>query len=619
MNPSCGRVRRSQWIHLRAWVTAIFCIALACVASRAPAADSTKVVRQVFPAAETGFDPAGVQDLYSATIEQAIFETLLTYDYLARPSKLVPLTAEALPEITDDGKTYTLHVRKGIYFYDDPAFKGKKRELTATDYAYSLKRLIDPKIHSPWAWLVEGKIVGLDELAETAKKTGRFDYEAKVAGLETPDRYTLRIRLKNTDYNLSYILAHEPTSAVAREVIEAYADVTGRAMANPVGTGPYRLTQWVRSSKIVLEANPGYRGFTWNFTSSDPADQKLIAEMKGKKMPQIGRVEVSIIEEDQARLLAFQSGELDLMDLGGPLAPNVLDGDKLKPEFAKKGVKLSRIIDPAIIYHYWNLQDPVVGGMSKEKIALRRAMAMAYDVDLEVKVVRNDQAVEAQYPIPPGVVGHDPSYRSPVRHDVASANKLLDAFGYRKGLDGYRNLPDGKPFTIRYASRPDSLGRQQDELWKKAFDSIGIRMEVQKDKFPELLKLERQCKLMMRTASWIADWPDAENFMQLLYGPNTGQNNNACAKIPEYDKLYEQSLRMPPSPERDKLYHEMTRIIEAYAPWRLDVLTYRNMLVAPRILGYRKHPILHNEWAYIDVAPKGAGAAPAAGSRGTPD
>src|SRR5690242_5320254 len=220
-------------------------------------ADPAKVIRHVFPAAETGFDPAGVQDLYSATIEQMLFETLLTYDYLARPAKLVPLTAEAMPEVTDNGKTYTVRVKKGIYFIDDPVFKGRKRELTAADYAYSLKRLIDPKLRSPWAWLVEGKIVGLDEVAEAAKKSGKFDYDAKIAGLETPDRYTLRIRLKDSDYNLSYILAHEPTLAVAREVIEAYADAGGRAMANPVGTGAYRLTQWVRSSKIVLEANPG--------------------------------------------------------------------------------------------------------------------------------------------------------------------------------------------------------------------------------------------------------------------------------------------------------------------------------------------------------------------------
>ncbi|MGE5090241.1 MAG: ABC transporter substrate-binding protein [Candidatus Levyibacteriota bacterium] len=571
-------------------------------AGAANPADPAKVIRQVFPAAETGFDPAGAQDLYSGTIEQAIFETLLTYDYLARPSRLVPLAAEALPTVTDEGRTYTIRIRKGILFAADPAFKGRKRELVAADFAYSLKRLVDPKLRSPWAWLVEGKIVGLDALAEAARKSGHFDYDAPVAGLQTPDRYTLVIRLTHTDYNLSYILAHEPTSAVAREVIDAYADESGRAMAHPVGTGPYRLKEWVRGTRIVLDANPDYRGFTWDFTSDDPADQPLIREMKGKRMPQIGRVEVSIIEEDQARLLAFKNDEIDLMDLGGVLAPNVMDGDRLRPEFVARGIRLSRIIDPAIIYTYWNLQDPVVGGLSKDRIALRRAMAMAYDVDEEIRVVRNGQALAAQYPIPPGVVGHDPAYASPVHYDPDLANRLLDHFGYKRGADGWRSLPDGKPLVVRYASRPDSLGRQQDELWKKALDRIGIRMEVQKDRFPEMLKAERQCKLMMRTASWIADYPDADNFMQLLYGPNTGQNNNACARIPDYDRLYEQSIRMPDSPERNRLYHDMTRLMEVYAPWRLGVLTYRNMLVQPRVLGYKKHPILHNEWKYIDVS-----------------
>jgi len=387
-------------------------------------------------------------------------------------------------------------------------------------------------------------------------------------------------------------------------VIEAYADEAGRAMANPVGTGPYMLKQWVRSSKIILEANPDFRGFVWDFKSNDPADARLIAEMKGKKMPQVGRIEVSIIEEDQARLLAFQNGELDLMNMEGPLAPNVLDGDKLRPEFASKGVKLSRFVDPELSYHYWNMKDPIVGGFGKDKVALRRAMAMSYNTAEEIKVVRNGQAVEVEFPVPPGVVGHDPAYRSPIKFDPAGANALLDRFGYKKGADGWRNLPDGKPFTIRYASRPDSLGRQQDELWKKALDGIGVRMEVQKDKFPELLKLERQCKLMMRTASWIADYPDADNFMQLLYGKNIGQNNNACAAMPEYDKLYEQSIRMPDSPERNKLYHEMAKLIEAYAPWRLNIARYRNMLIQPQVLGFRKHPILHSEWQYIDVAAK---------------
>jgi ABC-type transport system substrate-binding protein len=376
-------------------------------------------------------------------------------------------------------------------------------------------------------------------------------------------------------------------------------------MSNPVGTGPYVLKQWIRSNKIILEANPEFRGFTWDFKSTDPADAKLVAEMKGKKMPQVGRVEVSIMEEDQARLLAFQKGELDLMNMEGPLAPNVFDGDKLKPEFADRGVKLSRFVDPEISYVFWNMRDPVVGGMEKEKVALRRAMAMAYSVEEEIRVVRNNQAVEAQFPIPPGVVGHDPKYRSSVKFDPAGANALLDRFGYKKGADGLRTTPDGKPLTVRYYSRPDSLGRQQEEMWQKAFNLISIRMEGVKEKFPEQIKLEKQCKLMMRTASWIADWPDGDNFMQLLYSKNIHQNNNACANIPEYDRLYERSLRLEPdSPERDKVYKEMAKIIEAYAPWRLDISRYRNMLAQPQVLGFKKHPILHSEWQFIDVAGK---------------
>jgi len=577
-------------------------LALAVVAHPVRAApDPSKVVRDVFPVAETGFDPAAVHDLYSGTVVQALFETLYSYDYLARPAKVVPLTAEALPQVSDEGRTYTIRLRKGIRFVPDAAFKGQPRELVADDYVYSLKRLIDPKVRSPWAFLVEGKFVGLDELADEAKTTGRFDYDRKIAGLEAVDRHTLRLRLKSTDYNLPYVLAHEPSSAVAREVIEAYAGPDGRALANPVGTGPYKLEQWVRSSKIVLTANPVYRGFDWSFTSADPEDAKLVAQMKGKRMPQVGRVEIAIIEEDQSRLLAFQNGELDIMNLEGPLAPNVLDGDRLKPEFAKKGVRLSRIIDPEISYLYWNMQDPVVGGLTKEKIALRRAMAMSYPVQEDIKVARNGQAVEAKYPIPPGVVGHQPNWQSTIRYDPAAANALLDKFGYRKGADGYRTLPDGKPLVVRHSSRPDTAARQLDELVKKSMDAIGVRVEFHKDKFPELLKLEKQCKLQSRIASWIADYPDGDNFMQLLYGPNTFQSNNACVKIPEYDKLYEQSVRTPPGPARDKLYQDMTRIIEAYAPWRLTISRYRNQLVSPRVQGYRKHPILHSHWQYIDV------------------
>lgn len=572
-------------------------------AHAAPAADMQKVLRDVFPVAETGFDPAAVQDLYSAGIVRAVFETLYTYDYLARPAKVVPQAAEAMPTVTDDGRTYTVKLRRGILFQADPAFGGKPRELTADDVVYTYKRVMDPKIRSPYSFLLEGKVAGLDEAAAAAKKSGKFDYDAKIAGLEAVDRYTVRFRLKDTDYNLPYVMAHEATALVAREVIAKYAESDGRAMGNPVGTGPYRLAQWVRSSKIVLEASPEYRGFTWDFAPGQPGDDALVARMKGRRMPAIGRIEIAVMEEDQARWLAFQGGEIDLMNMEGPLAPNAMEADgRLKAGLAARGMRLDRYVEPEIRYMYWNMKDPRIGGLAKPQIALRRALAMSYNAEEEVRVILNGQAVVAEFPIPPGVVGHDPHWKSAIKYDPAAANALLDRFGYRRGADGWRTFPDGAPMVIKYAARPDTQNRQLEELVKKSYDAIGVRMEGQHDKFPELIKAEKQCRLFSREAAWLADYPDGDNFMQLFYGPNSYQSNNACSTIPEYDALYRKSLRTPPGPARDELYREMTRVLEAYAPHVLTVSRYRNELIQGRVEGYRKHPILPSQWQYADVA-----------------
>jgi ABC-type transport system substrate-binding protein len=533
---------------------------------------------------------------------EGIFDRVLHYDYLARPAKLVPLAAEAMPQVSDNGKTWTIKLRKGIYFTDNPAFKGVARELVAEDVAYTFKRFMDPKLRAVWRFLVEGKIVGLDALSEQAKRSGAFDYDARIAGLEVIDRYTIRFRLTETDYNWGYILALPAFGLVAREAIEYYRDDTN---AHPVGSGPYMLAEWVRSSKITLAANPKYRGFVWDFAPGDDAiDRQVVAEMKGKSMPQIGVVEISIMEEAQSSWLAFRRGDLDVAGMPASVSRVALRNNKLAPDLVEKGVRLDRTVDPEISYHYFNMQDPVVGGYTKEKIALRRAVWMAYDNAKEIKVLRNGQAIVDEYIIPPGVVGYDRNYRSSVRHDVVGANKLLDKFGYKIGADGYRTLPDGKPFSLRYSSSPDSTSREFDELIKATLDSVHIRMESHKDKFPELLKAERACRLQMRGAAWIADYPDGDDFMQLLYGPNTGESNGACFKLPEYDRLYQKSKLLPDSPERDLLYRQMNRLAEFYAPWGLNNSRYRNMLVQPWVKGYKKHPILVADWMFLDIDQK---------------
>ena len=574
--------------------------AFALAGPAAAAADAAKVLRVVWPTAETGFDPARVSDLYSNVVTEAIFERLLSYDYLATPAKLVPQTAEAMPEVADNGRTYTFRIRKGIHFTPDPAFKGKPRELTAEDYVYAFKRFVDPKNRSPWAFLLEGKIEGLDELAESAKRHGRFDYSARVSGLRALDRYTLQIRLKQTDYIFLYTMAHSPFGAVAREVVEAYGD---NLMAHPVGTGPYLLKEWRRANKIILEANPDYRGFTWDFKSTGTAwDDALVESMRGKSMPRIGRVEINVIEEEQSRWLAFSQKEIDLMNLPSTFRPQVLDVEGgLRKEWVDRGVSLFRTIDPDIVYAFFNFRDPVVGGFEKHKIALRRAIIMSYDYEEEIRVIRKGAAVRAIMPIPHGVVGHDTNWKPLTNYDPALANKLLDHFGYRKGADGYRSLPDGKPLTLRFATGTSALDRQFNELWKKNLDAIGVRVEFQQGKFADHLKAAKACQLMMWQAAWTADYPDGENFMQLLYGPNTHQSNNGCYESKAFDAFYQKMLALPDSPERNRLFLNMTRQMEVDGAWVLQVSRERNQLIWPWVKGYKKHPILNADFVYMDI------------------
>jgi ABC-type transport system substrate-binding protein len=577
------------------------------VAASAVAADPAKVLRIAFPAAETGFDPVRVSDLYSNTVNEAIFERLLTYDYLARPAKIVPLTAEALPEVSDGGRTYTFRLRRGIYFTPDPAFKGQRRELTAEDYVYTLKRFADPKYRSPWAFMIEGHIEGLDEQIEAAKKSGKFDYRATIPGMIALDKYTLRFKLNAVDYLFPYTLAHVPFGAVAREVVEAYGD---DLQAHPVGTGPYVLKEWRRAAKIVLEANPEYRQDRWEFQATDdPWDKSVVAAMQGKTIPQIGRVEISIIEEDQSRWLAFNRKELDLLALPATFRQEVFDADnKLQPQWDKQGVTLFRAIDPDISYTFFNFRDPLVGGFSKEKIALRRAIIMGYDLDQEIRVIRKYQAVQAQMPIPAGVVGFDSRYRSVNQYDPVLASKLLDHFGYKRGADGYRTLPDGKPLVVQLATGTSAIDREFNELWKKSMDAIGIHMEFPGGKFADQLKAAKACQLMMWGAAWSADYPDGDNFMQLLYGPNTGQSNNGCYESKAFDAMYEKSRQLPPdSVERNHLFIDMSRQMEVDGAWSLHVSRERNQMIRPWVKGYKKHPILHAEFMFMDLDLTGAG------------
>jgi oligopeptide transport system substrate-binding protein len=579
-------------------VVLAFVAALGC----ASAADLNKTLRVSFPIAETGFDPQPAGDVYSQYVNRVIFDPLYRYDYLARPYRIEPNTATAMPEISRDGKTWTIHVRPGIYFSDDPVFNGKKRELTAADYIFAWKRIIDPKMRSNNLSVFDGKLVGADKVVAAAKATGKFDYDAPMEGLQAIDRYTIQIKLNYPTYELQSDLTTVPTAAVAREVIEKYGDESGWAMANPVGTGPYLLKEWRRTQRIVLEASPSFRDEKFP-ESSKPEDRALMKEMRGKKIPAIGRIEISIIEESNPRLLAFRNRELDYLATPTDLVSNVLGPEnKLKPDFVREGIVLARGVQPAVSYTYFNMDDPVVGGYAKEKIALRRAVSMAYNVEEEIRIIRQGQGEPATQPIPPNTSGYDATIKASVKYDPAGAKALLDKFGYvdRDG-DGWRDLPDGKPLKIMMAADPSALTRQYVELWQRSLTAIGVRVEFVTQKWPDLLKMGRYGQLQMWFLGNINTTPEGFGFMSLLYGPHSGISNLSRFNLPEFNKLYEQAQQLPESPERARLFRRMSELVNAYAPWMYNAYRYENVLVQPWVRGFKHTVYEQHPWRYYDI------------------
>jgi ABC-type transport system substrate-binding protein len=585
-------------------------LAAALLAAALPLQAADKVLRYAFPIAETGFDPAQLSDLYSSNLIDNIFDTPLRYDYLARPVKLLPNTLEAMPEVTEDGTVYTMRVKPGIYFADDEAFRGRKRELVAEDYVYSLKRLFDPRLRSPNLYQLEGYIVGMDEALAKARRDNAFDYDTPVEGLRALDRYTYRVRLKQPNYNFLYYLAYcNITCAVAREAVEHYGD---KINDHPVGTGPFRLAFWKRSSRMVFERNPTYREeyYDGEPAPGDAGAQRALAANKGKRLPMVDRVEVFIIEEPQPRWLAFLNGEHDLAErLPNEFANVAVPGGKLAPHLAKKGMYLERTPGMELTYSYFAMEDPVVGGYTPDKIALRRAIAMGNDVQEEIAIPRKNQAIPAHSPIGPGAMGYDPDFRTTVNeYNPAKAKALLDMFGYVDcDGDGWRDLPRKgaseacRALAIEYAAAPGGEQQPLVELWKKNMDHLGIRMTFRREKWPDLLKASKAGKLQMWGVGWSAAVPDADAFFVMLYGPNSGQANHARFKLAEFDRLYVQAKRLPDGPERNALYREMNRLFAVYMPWRLGVHRFYNDLAQPWLVGYRRHPVMRGFWKYVDI------------------
>ncbi len=577
----------------------------ASIVAAASAQPLPKTLRLAVETDGDGFDPATYQSAVSGLVASNVFDTLYRFAYLRRGFVAVPNTAAGPPQVSDDGRVWTIDVRRGIYFADDPAFDGRRRELTAGDYAYSLRRLADPRLISLGYPQIAGRIRGLDELRAEAERTRRFDYDRPIDGLQVLDRHRLRIALTRPLPNLLNLLATcQVSCVVAREVVERYGD---RVREHPVGTGPFRLAHWRRGSRVVLERSPSFREEAYD-EPPEPGDAHaaaIAAELRGRRLPMLDRVELHLVAEAQPRWLAFLRGEHDLLRAVPPefLHLAVTTDGRAAPHLAARGVMLEREPAPGIRYTFFNMDSPVVGGMAPQQVALRRAISLGYDLAAEIAVVQQGHALPLHSLVAPTANGHAPAFASPLGgSDPAAARALLDIYGFvdRDG-DGYREFPDGRRLAIELTSTPTGNSRQLDELWRRSMDAIGIRIEFRKLIFAEMIRAVNAGTAMMAAFGWIGGSGDALDYVQLLYGPNAGSANDARFRLAAYDRLFESAGVLPDGAERNVLLREMDRLAAAYAPLRLHSAPLVHDLVQPRVRGYLRRPTLR--WLdRIDIA-----------------
>jgi oligopeptide transport system substrate-binding protein len=545
----------------------VFCLLLAMLIAGGCGKIASERANEMVTYGETarirGFDPVKAGDVASALAIGQIYEGLVQYAYLARPYRVEPALAETLPHISEDGLIYTFKVRKGIYFQDDPCFTnsaGKGRELVAEDFVFSLKRLADIKNKSTGYWAFNDRIVGLDEFRTSTEGSKPADYTREVEGLRAPDRYTFQIKLKQPYPQLMWILTMQYAFAVPREATEYYGE---EFVNHPVGTGPYRLKSWRRNYSVEFERNPKWTetGRKEYYPSEgEPGDKEagLLADA-GKEIPIIDRIVWYVIDDDSTQWLKFVTGEMESSNISRDNWDVVIDRDgKLTESLARKGVLLNSSPTLDLYYIGFNMDDPVVGKNRK----LRQALSCAFNSKEWIRFW-NGRVIRAKGPIPPGVAGFDDK-PSPYPFDLERARILLAEAGYPDGKDGAgKNLQ----ISVELGSA-DAQTRESVELTIDFMRKIGVILNPSYNNWPTYLgKLERrQCQMFW--LGWVADYPDAENFLQLFCSKNcsTGPNHSNYVN-PEFDKLYEKIRTMPDSPERTGIYKQMADIIAEDCPW----------------------------------------------------
>ncbi len=514
-----------------------------------------KVLNIVVGAKVKGFDPNQASDRYSGNEVARIYEGLLQFHYLKRPYELVPNLAESMPEVSSDGLTYTFKIKKGVMFHDNACFpNGKGRELTAEDFVYSIKRMADPREQSKGWWLIDGKIKGLNAWKEKSGKADKTDYSEKLEGIQAIDKYTLKFVLSKPFPQFLYSLAMPFTYAVPKEAVQKYGK---EFINNPVGTGPFITGKYTQANKIVYTKNPNYRDEFYP-TQGAPGDKERgLLKDAGKKIPLVDKLVVKIMTEEQTRWLNFKKGKLDSMSIPTEEFANVMiPGKGLSDSFKKQGIVERKVVGLDVTYNAFNHEHELFKNNKK----LRQAMSSAFDRDSYNKKFYQGVSLAAQSVVPPNIAGHIMNFKGPYQNfNVEQAKKLLSEAGFPDG----NGLPE---ITLHYTYSTKS--RQMAEVFQQNMSKIGIKIKPTGVTWPELVKLVNTKQTMMFSMAWGADYPDAENFLQLLYSKNSAPGaNGSNYSNPEFDKMFEKAAIMSDSPERTALYEKMYKFAAEEVPW----------------------------------------------------
>ncbi len=550
-----------------------------------------------------GMDPAGAQDLYSSAEIMRVYEGLLQFHPFKRPYVLEPLLAEALPTVSKNNLVYTFKIRKGVRFHDSKVFPdGKGREVKAKDFEYSLKRLADPRVQATGWWLLENRVKGLDEWRKKhADSKEPSNYDEEVAGLKALDDYTLQIELKQPYPQLLYALAMPYGAVVAKEAVDTYkAEFINYA----VGTGPFILDTYKPAEVLVYKKNPNYWDAVYPSEGEAGDKERGYLEDAGKKLPLVDGINVRVIVEDQPRWLHFMKGELDYSGIPkdnfskavGPVdasKPLTYDNLALADELKQKGIHMSTAVQMDFTYTAFNTQSKDFPQLRDKRV--RQAISLALDDKESIQLFYNGMATSAQTPIPPGINGYDPGFQNPYRTgDIEKARKLLADAGF----------PGGKGFPILpYDTVTSATSRQMAEYAVKQLDRIGIKLNVITSTWPQLLERVQNRQTQLWGIAWGADYPDAENFLQLFYGPNAqpGGMNGSYYQNKEYDALFEKARILPDSPVRTEMYKRLGRMIAEDTPVVMGVHRIGVILQQPWLKNFKYDEFSFNRSKYLKI------------------